>query len=150
MFTNYTKHFVLSLLTLIIVYFLPLQSLYACNGDDVILSDTPALMNQNGKYSVRDSEGNLIVHESETLISPELAKSIAQKFVIDNVAGSPLPLTFRKLEYVHRKLVYQFESTPLENYNGKYHLGPVNYKVEKLVMDVDAITGNLYLACLRI
>ncbi len=146
MFNNYTKHIFLSLLALLITYFLPLQSLYACNGDDVILSDSAALMNQNGKYSVRDSEGNLLVHKSETLISPELARSIAEKFVIDKVAGSPLPLTFRKLEYVHRKLVYQFESTPLEDYNGKYHLGQVNYKVEKLVMDVDAITGNLYLA----
>jgi ferredoxin len=124
----------------------PFNVLHACNGSDVVISDNSILMNQDGQYKVRDSEGNLLVHESEVYITPGLAHSIAERFVVDNFARQPLPLTFRKLEYVHRKLIYQFESQPLENYNGKYHLGPVNYKVEKLVLDVDAITGNVHLA----
>ena len=118
----------------------------ACNGKDVLLTEDPLLVNQNGRYSLLDDEGNLLVHTSEVFISPQLARAIAEKFVIDNIENLPLPLTFRKFEYVHRKLIYQFESGPVDNYNGKYHLGPVNFQVEKLVLDVDAVTGNLHMA----
>lgn len=120
--------------------------LEACNGKDVILSDDPLLLNQKGRYSVQDDNGNLLIHKSEVNITPELARAVAEKFVIDNVKDPPLPLTFRKFEYVHGKLIYQFESRQLDNYNGKYHLGPVNFKVENLMLDVDALTGDLYLA----
>jgi hypothetical protein len=34
----------------------------------------------------------------------------------------------------------------VEGQNGLYHLGPVNFKVEKLVLDIDAFTGNIYQA----
>jgi polyferredoxin len=135
-----------ALLILAALFSFDAQKAYACNGKDVILSEDPLLLNQNGKYSVRDDEGNLLVHKSEVFISPQLARSIAEKFVIDNIKDPSLPLTFRKFEHVHNKLVYQFESGPVDNYNGKYHLGPVNFQVEKLVLDVDAVTGNLHIA----
>ncbi len=136
----------LVILILVISLLIPFNTANACNGKDVIISDSSLLGNQDSRYSIKDSEGNLLVHESEVYITPELARAIAVKFVTDNIDNPPLPLTFRKLEYVHKKLVYQFESQPLDNYNGKYHLGPVNFDVDKLVMDVDAVTGNLYLA----
>lgn len=120
--------------------------LEACNGQDVILSDNPLLLSRNSRYSVEDDNGNLLIHKSEVIIPPELARGIAEKFVIDNFKDPPLPLTFRKLEYVHKKLIYQFESQRLDSYNGKYHLGPVNFEVENLMLDVDAFTGDLYLA----
>ena len=142
---RFTKYLAITLLTAAMA----LSSINiseACNGKDVILSDNPLLLNQNGQYTVKDDHGNLLIHESEVYITPELARGIAEKFVIDNVEDPPLPLTFRKFEFVHGKLVYQFESQQLDNYNGKYHLGPVNFKVENLMLDVDAVTGNLYLA----
>lgn len=126
----------------ILVLFPGLNELYACGGRNVILSDD---LRSNKNLKV-DENGDLLYDKSAVYISPELARAIAEKFVIDNLKDPSLPLTFRKLEYVHRKLIYQFESTPLENYNGQYHLGPVNFRVEKLVLDVDAITGDLYLA----
>lgn len=124
----------------------PFRESSACGGKDAVLSRDTALLHQGDRYSVTDSEGNLLVHESDVQINPALARSIAEKFVIEKVKNSPLPLTFRKLEYVHGKFVYQFESPPLEGYNGQYHLGPVNFKVDSLMLDVDAKTGNLYLA----
>lgn len=124
----------------------PLRESSACGGKDVVISGDAALLKQDNRYAVTDSEGNLLVHESDVRINPALARSIAEKFVIEKVRNSPLPLRFRKLEYVHGKIVYQFESAPVDGYNGQYHLGPVNFKVESLMLDVDAQTGNLYLA----
>ena len=135
---------VVFILTLLVLQFIPL-SVFACGGKDVLISDDPALL-RNGNQELYDDEGNLLIPKSEVSIPPQLARAIAEKFVIDNLDDPPLPLRFRKLEYVHRKLVYQFESGPVENYNGKYHLGPVNFKVEDLMLDVDAVTGDLYMA----
>lgn len=135
---------ILFIVTTLLIF--PFHETLACGGRDIILSDDldAAVGLYRGK-SV-DADGNILFKESDVYISPALARAIAEKFVIDNIKEAPLPLTFRKFEYVHGKLIYQFESTPLENYNGKYHLGPVNYKVEDLVLDVDAVTGDLYLA----
>lgn len=135
-----------ALLSFTVFFSLQVRELYACGGSDVILSDDPLLLNQNGRYQAKDDQGNLLIHESEIYIKPELARAIAEKFVIDKIEDPPLPLTFRKFEYVHGKFVYQFESRPLDGYNGKYHLGPVNFQVGKLVLDIDAMTGSLYLA----
>ncbi len=136
----------LILLLATILIFSSFNILEACGGKDAIISEDPLLSNQNGKYDITDDQGNLLIHKSEISINPEMARAIAEKFVIDNTETPPLPLTFRKLEYVHGKLIYQFESRPFENYNGKYHLGPVNFKVDNLMLDVDAVTGDLFLA----
>ncbi|HDZ62242.1 MAG TPA: 4Fe-4S binding protein [Nitrospirae bacterium] len=88
----------------------------------------------------------VIVEQSKIKITPEQAQTIAEGFIRKSFQEPPLPLTFRKMEWVHRKLIYQFQSEPVSNYDGKYHLGPVNFKVERLVLDVDAITGDIYIA----
>jgi ferredoxin len=119
--------------------------LYACGGKDVMLSEDLSSDTANRGYQL-DDEGNLLFDPSETYIPPERAYAIAEKFIRERVPEQPFPLTFRKLEKVHGKLIYQFQSEPLSNYNGQYHLGPVNFKVERLVLDVDAATGDLYLA----
>jgi polyferredoxin len=124
----------------------PLNTAYACNGKDVTLLENPEDGIAISPGNFVDENGNTIYKKSDVNISPDLARAIAEKFAIDHAGNTAFPVTFRKLEYVHKKLIYQFESTPVENYNGKYHLGPVNYKVEKLVMDVDALTGDLYMA----
>jgi hypothetical protein len=125
---KFKKSVVLLLLVIAASFLLPPRTLLACGGKDVILSDDPALLN------------------SAALISPERAREIAETFVTNKIPGHPLPLLFRKLEWVHGKLIYQFQSQPIDNYDGGYHLGPVNFKVESLVLDVDAKTGNIHLA----
>ena len=137
---------VIFLLLLVLSFLYPLNSPFACGGKDIILKDDPSLPGLKSRNNVRDDQGNVLVHESEAAISPGLAMAIAERFVKTQFSDPPLPLTFRKLEFVHGKLIYQFESQPLENYKGKYHLGPINFAVEKLVLDVDAKTGNLYMA----
>ena len=137
---------VIFFLLLAISLILPLKAAYACGGKDVILTENPSAGVRLFRGNQLDEHGNMLYEKSDVRIEPALVQAIAEKFVIDHFENSALPLTFRKLEYVHRKLIYQFESRPVENYNGKYHLGPVNYKVEKMVLDVDALTGNLYLA----
>jgi hypothetical protein len=136
----------IALLVLALSLLYPVKSSYACGGKDIVLSDNPLLPSLNSRNSVRDDQGNVLAHTSEAAISPGLAMAIAERYIKTQFPDPPLPLTFRKLEFVHGKLVYQFESQPLENYKGKYHLGPVNFAVEKLVLDVDAKTGDLYLA----
>lgn len=130
------------LLTLIVLLSQP-GWVYACGGKDVILSEDPALVVQNDRF---DDQGNLLIQKSKANISPALAQAIVTGFLKKAMSDPPLPLTFRKLEKVHGKLIYQFQSQPLSDYNGKYHLGPVNFIVDRLVLDVDAATGNLYLA----
>jgi ferredoxin len=134
------------LLAFFILSVFPAGNADACNGVDVILSEDQVLLSPDRRNNVRDDQGNLLLHRSEVNISPGLAQAIAEKFVTENIPDQPLPLTFRKLESVHGKIIYQFKSEPLDNYNGQYHLGPVNFKVENLVLDVDARTGNLYIA----
>ena len=130
----------------LVILLYPVEKASACYGKDVMLSDFDSNTAKNGPYHRIDDEGNLWVDKSIVKINPAQAQAIAEKYVLDNYSNPPLPLSFRKLELVHRKLVYQFESEPVKGYNGLYHLGPVNFKVEKLVLDVDALTGNLYLA----
>jgi hypothetical protein len=139
-----------ALLFAVVVFTFPSVSI-ACNGTDVILSDNPSadaynVYRSKDGVSYFDEEGNLLIDKSAVKISPALAKEIAERFVAEKVRGAPLPLTFRKLEWVHGKLIYQFKSGPLEGFNGQYHLGPVNYIEDHLVLDVDAMTGELRLA----
>ncbi len=126
--------------------FLFTADIHACNGKDVILSENLDFEEQNSSGFQQDEEGNLLYDESLINITPEHAREIAELFLTENIQPPPFPLTFRKPEKVHRKVVYQFESQPLEGYDGEYHLGPVNFKVEKLVLDVDAMTGNIHIA----
>ncbi len=141
-------NFLLLLSALMIFPFIsPLNGVYACGGKDIILLDDSAFPFRNYRRQPQmDETGKFIMPKSSATISPEEAQEIAEKFVSKNFPEQPLPLKFRKLEWVHRKLVYQFESEPVKNYSNQYHLGPVNFKVEKLVLDVDARTGNLHLA----
>jgi hypothetical protein len=125
--------------------------LFACGGKDITLSDNPkekAHTIKRGKrgISLFDEQGNIIVDRSKIKISPERAQQIAEKYASKLGPTPPLPLTFRKLEWVHKKLVYQFETEPVTGFNGKYHLGPVNFTVDRMVLDVDAMTGNIHLA----
>jgi hypothetical protein len=142
----YRKCVIIVLLSFTGILFLPGKILYACGGVDVILSEAPTPEKQFNQGYQFDEQGNLLVQKSNVNISPALAHAIAEKFLLKNLSDPPLPLIFRKLEWVHRKLIYQFQSEPLPNYNGLYHLGPVNFTVERLILDVDAITGNLYLS----
>ncbi|MGD8352463.1 MAG: 4Fe-4S binding protein, partial [Nitrospirota bacterium] len=93
-----------------------------------------------------DAERHLLLERETARVSPGLALSIAERFVRERISEDKLPLRFRKLERVHRRLVYQFETQPIEGYNGLYHLGPVNFKVERLILDVDARTGEVLVA----
>ena len=146
MLTKNRQYILILLLFLAGLVIFPAKGLYACGGDDVILSENPDLKLQSNRGYSRDNQGNLLFPKSDILITPSLARAIAEKFLRESLPDPPLPLTFRKLEWVHRKLVYQFQSEPLSDYNGKYHLGPVSFKVESLVLDVDAMTGNLHIA----
>jgi polyferredoxin len=145
MFINNKKYTAAMLLVLLGMFFYPAKILYACGGKDVTLSDL-----SSGPYTSRafryDEKGTLIADRSLINISPDTAQSIAERYLIENFSDPPLPLAFRKLERVHRKLVYQFQSEPVPGYDGQYHLGPVNFKVERLILDVDALTGNLHIA----
>jgi polyferredoxin len=123
----------------------------ACGGKDVTLSDNPKEKAHTIKRDRRgvylfDEQGNILVDRSMIRISPERAKLIAEKYASKIEPTPALPVTFRKLEWVHRKLVYQFETEPVPGFNGKYHLGPVNFIVDRMVLDVDAMTGNIHLA----
>lgn len=120
------------------------QPLFACGGKDVILNDIRS-GNTETLYQY-DENGNLTFDRSQILISPARALQVAEFFLTKNIPNPPLPLTFRKLERVHKKIVYQFESEPYAGHNGKYHLGPVNFIVDRFVLDVNAVTGDLYLA----
>jgi len=124
----------------------------ACGGTDVRLDDDPskaafqAIPSQNG-YLYYDPLGSLILNRSEARISPSVAEAIVKRFARERVPSLKGGFRFRKLEYVHGKLVYQFESVErLPGYNGKYHLGPVNFIVDHVILDVDARTGELFLA----
>lgn len=124
---------------------------FACGGLDVVLSENPALdasrayPGKNG-MAFFDSHENLLLDREMAKVSPPLALAIAERFVRENLSEKQLPLKFRKFERVHGRLIYQFETEPLEGYNGLYHLGPVNFKVERVVLDVDAATGELFVA----
>ncbi len=144
MVRKYKRYIVIVLLTLIALFFHPVKALYACGGKDVILSDLSSITDTRA-YQF-DEQGNLLIDKTGVNIQPALAQAIAEKFLMETFSDPPLPLTFRKLENVHRKLIYQFQSEPLSSYNGQYHLGPVNFKVERFILDVDARTGNLYIA----
>jgi ferredoxin len=145
MFIIYRKYTSIPLLILLGLFFYPVEETYACGGKDVTISDFKSQPSKMRPFR-SDQDGNLLVDKSVVKINPGLAQAIAEKYVLENFSNPPLPLTFRKLEWVHRKLIYQFESEPLEKHNGLYHLGPVNFKVERLVLDVDAVKGNLHLA----
>jgi hypothetical protein len=124
---------------------------YACNGLDAVLSENPAahaFKAYRGKQGITylDVERNLLVDRGTVRVSPGLAVSIAERFVRENLSEEQMPLRFRKLENVHGRLVYQFETRPLKGYKGLYHLGPVNFKVERVILDVDARTGEVLLA----
>ncbi len=136
---------IILLLALAGVFLRPEGGLLACGGRDVILSGDPALLSPADTYRF-DDRGNLLLHRSTARIPPPLARTIAEEFLRRRLPDPPLPLTFRKLEFVHGKLIYQYESEPLPGYRGSYHLGPVNFVVDRLVLDVDALTGDLYLA----
>ncbi|MGD8352439.1 MAG: hypothetical protein PVG55_05555, partial [Nitrospirota bacterium] len=129
-----------ALAALLIVISPPLA--YACNGLDVELSENPAeeaFKAYRGKEGITymDAERHLLLESETARVSPGLALSIAERFVRERLSEEQMPLRFRKLERVHRRLVYQFETQPIEGYNGLYHLGPVNFKVERLILDVD-------------
>ncbi len=139
-------YFWLSIFTITgILMFLP-GIVFACGGTDVILLEDVVTKIQGNENYQFDEQGNLLLKKSIVKITPEHAQAIAERFLIKTLSEPPLPLTFRKLEQVHGMLIYQFQSQPLDNFNGIYHLGPVNFKVESLILDVDAVTGNLYLA----
>jgi hypothetical protein len=142
------KTFIIILLVIITsLFFFDFDKVYACGGKDIILLDDSEITYKNNRgQPQKDELGRYIMPRSAAKISPEEAREIAEKYVSKNFPEQPLTLKFRKLEWVHRKLVYQFETEPVENYSNKYHLGPVNFKVEKLVLDIDARTGNLHLA----
>ncbi len=124
---------------------------YACNGTDVAFSKYPALdasetvKGKNGT-SYLNAAGQLLLPDTMARVSPARARAIAEKFIKEQFDEPPLPLTFKKVESVHGKLIYQFQSQKIPDINVKYHLGPVNFKVDYLVLDVDAKTGNLYIA----
>lgn len=123
----------------------------ACGGRDVALAEDPfaeaaEISRSRGKDYPFDEDGNLLLDESRVRISPEKAVAIAEHFAAGIGPSPPLPLTFRKLEWVHRRLIYQFETEPVTDFNGVYHLGPVNFTVDRMVIDVDAMTGDVYLA----
>jgi hypothetical protein len=143
MFTRYRKYILLIVLTVTALLFLFQKTLYACGGKDVILLN-PSSEDYSFRNDQLDEHGFISVDQSRISISPLLAQTIAEKFLIENFADPPLPLIFRKLESVHRKLIYQFQSEPVENYSGDYHLGPVNFRVESLVLDVSARPASLY------
>ncbi|UCE79275.1 MAG: 4Fe-4S binding protein [Nitrospiraceae bacterium] len=126
-------------------------NLFACGGKDVTLSDNPkekahAIKRGRKGISLFDEQGNILVNRSKVKISSERAQQIAERYASKIRPTPALPLTFRKLEWVHKKLVYQFETEPVTGFNGKYHLGPVNFTVDRMVLDVDAMTGNIHLA----
>lgn len=131
---------IIALLTL-----LPID-VHACWGKDVMLSNDPALKSAGEEGSEVLDEGKKMMHVSEARILPDQAMTIAENFLIKAIPEPPLPLTFRKLEWVHGRLIYQFQTQPIAGYNGTYHLGPVNFRVERAVLDVDAMTGDLSLA----
>lgn len=146
-----------SLLTTIAIVALGLLALlrpvssYACNGSDATLSGDPVAeairtLQGRGGLSYFNASGNLLLPRTTPGISPALARAIAEKFVNGRFGSEALPLTFRKLESVHGKLIYQFKSQKIKDINIKYHLGPVNFIVDYLVLDVDALSGNLYVA----
>ena len=139
-----------ALIILLVASLVPLSA-YACNGTDVAFSDSPlleAFETQQGQGGTRylNAASQLLLPRTRANISPALARAIAEKFVRAQFEEPPLPLTFRKLEDVHGKLIYQFQSQKVPDINVKYHLGPVNFTVDYLVLDVDAKTGNLYIA----
>jgi polyferredoxin len=138
--------------TLIVAILLVAATGFACNGTEVILkddlsSDDARFLKTKTGFDYIDWRGFEIKSRSEAKITPALAERIAEKFVRSQLSDNPpLPLTFRKLESVHGKLVYQFESKRVPDLDMGYHLGPVNFTVDKLVLDVDAKTGDIYLA----
>ncbi len=144
------KHAALALIIALFASVVP-YSAYACNGTDVAFSKDPALdasetvKGKNGT-SYLNAAGQLLLPDTMANISPARARAIAEKFVRAQFDEPPFPLTFRKVESVHGKLIYQFQSRKIPDINVKYHLGPVNFKVDYLILDVDAKTGNLYIA----
>jgi ferredoxin len=137
---------------IVLILFSSSGELYACGGKDVVLSEDPEKGASfsaygNGQQMFFDDAGFLLKDKTEARISPSLAQAIVDRFVQQKIPSLTRPFTFRKLEYVHGKLIYQFTSEdPLPDYNGKYHLGPVNFIVDHPVLDVDAKTGNIYVA----
>ena len=138
------------LLALAVMVLVPAGVAIACNGTDVTLSEDPAreaaevLRNEKG-VTYLDDTGSLLLPMSTPQISPALARQIAERFLKSISATPALPLTFKKLESVHGKIIYQFQSERMPGTNITYHLGPVNFTVDRLILDVDVLTGNLYL-----
>jgi len=145
------KYLLLS--NLAIVFLLLLYSLaIACGGVNVILDDKPSesafkKISTSRGHMYFDRNGNLLFNRSKVKISPARAEAIVNKFVREKVPYLKRGFKFRKLELVHGRLIYQYESIDqLSGYNGKYHLGPVNFIVDHLILDVDALTGELFIA----
>jgi len=122
---------------IIFVLFLFPVVILACGGKDTFLNDNGKILNRNISSSLDYTDVNFM---------PEDAFGILLK-ALQNSRFKGEEFIFRKAEYVHGKLVYQFESKNyFEDVNAKYHFGPVNQNNHKIRIDVDAITGNVYLA----
>ncbi len=124
----------------------------ACGGVNVRLDDNPSgvafkKISSSRWHIYLDRNGNLLFNRSKVKISPARAEAIVNKFIRERVPYLKKGFKFRKLELVHGRLIYQYESNErLSGYNGKYHLGPVNFIVDHLILDVDALTGELFIA----
>ncbi len=125
---------------------------YACGGIDLIINDNPERLadrvvpGKKGTAYFTDT-GQLVIPTSDIKVSPQTARMMVERFVRERIPAFKSKFRFRKLEYVHGRIIYQFESLDrLRNYNGKYHLGPVNFIVDHLILDVDAKTGEIFLA----
>lgn len=112
-------------------------TVFACGGEDTFLNDSGKILNKKIRNSLNYTDVNFM---------PEDAFGILLK-ALQNSRFKGEEFVFRKAEYVHGKLVYQFESKKyFEDVNAKYHFGPVNQNNHKIRIDVDAMTGNVYLA----
>lgn len=110
---------------------------FACGGEDTFLNDNGIISNSRVSSSLKYTNVNYMPNDAYGILLKALRNSRfkEEKFI------------FRKAEYVHGKLVYQFESKNyFENINEEYHFGPVNQNNHKVRVDVDAMSGNVYLA----
>ncbi len=144
------KHAAVALILVLVALVVPFSA-NACNGTDIAFSGNPALdayETVTGKDGTNylNAAGQRLLPNTAANISPALARAIAEKFLREQLNEPPFPLMFKKVESVHGKLIYQFQSQKVPDLNIKYHLGPVNFKVDYIVLDIDAKTGNLYMA----
>jgi hypothetical protein len=138
---NKKAYGIISLIAALLVMFSQ-GTAFACNGTDVTFSSSPitdavqSFKGKDGTISYYNGADNLLVSRELPKISPSRARSIAEGFVSAKFPQDPPALTFRKLEFVHGKLIYQFRSEKIEGMDIQYHLGPVNFTVDHLVLDV--------------